>query len=78
MKDAAGLNALLLLAKNYEHLKAIEVKPYNDSGVIKLENVPRSMLDYFTEKISDVVKAEVETAAALIEDAALKYAEAMK
>ena len=36
------------------------------------------MLDYFTEKISELVKEDVETAAALIEQAALKYAEATK
>lgn len=75
MKGQAELNALLLLTKRLQELKAIKIKPYNGYGKIDLEDVPESMLNYFTEKINDVVKAEVEKAAALVVQAALKYAE---
>lgn len=74
MKGQAELNALLLLTKRWQELKAIKIKPYNGYGKIELEDVPKSMLNYFTGKINDVVKAEVEKAVSLVEQAAQKYA----
>lgn len=50
MKGQAELNALLLLTKRWQELKAIKIKPYNGYGEIDLEDVPESMLNYFTEK----------------------------
>ena len=76
MKGHAELNALLLLTKRWQELEAIKIKPYNGYGEIDLEDVPESMLNYFTEKINDVVKAEAEKTEALVKQAALKYAEA--
>ena len=78
MKGQDELNALLLLVKNYERLKDVKVHIHRDDEVIQIVNVPSSMIDHFAEKISALVNAEVEKAAALVEQAALKYAEATK
>lgn len=83
MKGQDELNALLLMAKNYERLKAINVGSVRETdeyttGEIVVNNVPQPMVDYFTKRIRELVKAEVEKAAALVEQAAQKYAATMK
>lgn len=74
MKAQDELNALLLLAKNYERLKDVKVHIHRDDEVIQIENVPSSMIDHFAEKLDELANAEVEKAVSLVEQAAQKYA----
>ena len=79
MKAEAELNALLLQAKNYERLKEVDVVAQKDRDlidVILVRTVPKPMTDYFLKRIRELVKAEVEKAAALVEQAAKAYAKA--
>lgn len=83
MKGEAELNAFLLQAKHYERLKAIKVGSIQETdedttGEIVVNNVPQPMVDYFTKRIRELVKAEVEKAAALVEQAAKAYAAAIE
>ena len=77
MKAQAELNALLLQAKNYERLKGIKVRIIRDHQMIQIEEVPKPLIDHFAEKIGELVEAEREKAAALLEQAAQNYAKAV-
>lgn len=79
MKAKDELNALLLLAKNYERIKEIDVVAQQDRDLIDciyIRSVPKSMTNFFLNRFRKIVEEEVEKAAALMEQAALKYAEA--
>ena len=75
MKAEAELNALLLQAKLYERLDGIIVE---DDGfdAIEVDHLPKSMVEYFKNRIKGIIAEEKLKALELVEQAAENYAKA--
>lgn len=78
MKAEAELNALLLQAKLYERLDGIIVEIVEDDGfdAIEVDHLPKSMVEYFKNRIKGIIAEEKLKALELVEQAAENYAKA--
>ena len=74
MKGKAELNALLLLGKNYQRLCDINMGA--DVNSITLKRVPEPLVDFFVEKIREVIDGERFKALDQYKAAAQAYAKA--
>ena len=79
MKAQAEYNAMILTHKNYERIKEMRTSSYKgdgNSGTITILAVPKSMIEFFEDKINEMLREEVDKATALVEKMASKYAKA--